>query len=55
MGQFEQRQWIAVGLGDNSVPHTGVEAAGDNRGKEVAGVGFGEAFDHDSRNPRERF
>ena len=52
--QFEQRQWIAVRLGDNPVSHGRVEAAGDNGGEQVAGVGLGKAFDYNSRNPGER-
>jgi hypothetical protein len=52
--QFEQRQWVAVRLGDNAVPHPGIEAARGNRGEEGAGVGLGQAFDHKPRHPGQR-
>jgi len=34
--QLEQRQRIAVRLGDDPISHNGVKAARDNRGEEVA-------------------
>ena len=52
--QFEQRQRIAVRLGNNAISHPGVEAARGNRGEEGAGVRLSQAFDNKPRNPRER-
>ena len=52
--QFEQREWIAVRLGDNAVSHARIEAARGNRGEEGAGVGLSQAFDNKPRNPGER-
>ena len=50
----EQRQWIAVGLGDDAVSHSGIEAARGHRGEEGAGVGLSQALDHKPRHPSER-